>query len=289
MPLPSDTRLGLLAAIAAPVAWSFGGPVMRLVEAGPWEQVFWRALGGAAATAILLLAHDRRGALHAWRAAGPAMATSSALIGATFVIHVLAINATTVANVLVLQTINPLIMPLLAWAMLGERAGFWTLAAIALASVGLGTILVDSFGGGRPAGDLLALAAAACGALNIIVVRRARGTPMTGTIVAGGLVAMAVAAMFGAPLATRVGDAALLALLGIVQMTLGLWCFLFALRRLPAAPVALLTLIEPVLGPLLVWLAVGERPANATLIGGAAILAALALNVVGTLRRPADS
>ncbi len=112
---------------------------------------------------------------------------------------------------------------------------------------------------------------------------------MTGTIVVGGLLAMAVAAAVATPLATRPVDALALAALGIVQMTLGLWCFLYALRRLPAAPVALLTLIEPVLGPILVWLAVGERPATATLIGGAVNLAALALNVAGTLRRSHDS
>ena len=48
---------------------------------------------------------------------------------------------------------------------------------------------------------------------------------------------------------------------------------------------ALLGLLEVVLGPLWAWLGAGETPASATLAGGAVVLAALVLNELGSLQR----
>jgi drug/metabolite transporter (DMT)-like permease len=44
--------------------------------------------------------------------------------------------------------------------------------------------------------------------------------------------------------------------------------------------VALITLLEIVLGPLWVWTALGERPSATTLAGGVIVLAAVAIQVV---------
>ena len=52
-------------------------------------------------------------------------------------------------------------------------------------------------------------------------------------------------------------------------------------RRMPtlsAPEMALLAMIEVLLGPLWVWLGAGETPAAATLAGGALVIAALLLN-----------
>jgi drug/metabolite transporter (DMT)-like permease len=48
-------------------------------------------------------------------------------------------------------------------------------------------------------------------------------------------------------------------------------------RLIPAGEVALITLLEIVLGPLWVWVFLGERPPTATLLGGAIVLGAVLL------------
>jgi drug/metabolite transporter (DMT)-like permease len=75
----------------------------------------------------------------------------------------------------------------------------------------------------------------------------------------------------------------LLAVLGCVQ--LGLPCMLMvrASWHLSAPEIALLALLEVVLGPLWAWLGAGEAPALATLAGGALVLAALLLNELAAL------
>jgi len=76
-----------------------------------------------------------------------------------------------------------------------------------------------------------------------------------------------------------------LILLGGVQMSFGLTCFILALRYLPAAEVTLIALLEPILGPIWVWLLIGEQPAASTIIGGTIVLGALVAHVTLAARR----
>ena len=56
---------------------------------------------------------------------------------------------------------------------------------------------------------------------------------------------------------------------------------LIASRSLQAPEIALLALLEVVLGPLWAWLGAGEVPARATLVGGGIVLAAMIFNELG--------
>jgi drug/metabolite transporter (DMT)-like permease len=67
-------------------------------------------------------------------------------------------------------------------------------------------------------------------------------------------------------------------------MTLGLTFFYSALKRLPAVQVMLMTLLEPILAPIWVWIAVDEIPSSGTILGGAILLAALAFNALADSR-----
>ena len=49
-------------------------------------------------------------------------------------------------------------------------------------------------------------------------------------------------------------------------------------RYLAAGEVGLLALLETTLGPIWVWLGIGERPTDLALIGGVIVIAALLIN-----------
>ena len=57
-------------------------------------------------------------------------------------------------------------------------------------------------------------------------------------------------------------------------------------RLINAAEVALITLLEVVLGPLWVWIAFSETPDTATLVGGLVVLVAVIVQVSGEVRMP---
>ena len=82
-------------------------------------------------------------------------------------------------------------------------------------------------------------------------------------------------------------DLVLLVLLGVGQMGLGLVLLTVGARLILAAEIAMITLLEVVLGPFWAWVTVSETPALMTLIGGVVVVAAVLLQT--TVRRRAAS
>jgi drug/metabolite transporter (DMT)-like permease len=79
-------------------------------------------------------------------------------------------------------------------------------------------------------------------------------------------------------------DIALLAFLGFFQLGLPCMLLVVASRTLLAPEIALLGLLEVVLGPLWAWLGAGEVPAESTLLGGLLVLGALVGNELSMMR-----
>ena len=73
--------------------------------------------------------------------------------------------------------------------------------------------------------------------------------------------------------------------LGVFQVGLGLTIFTIGSKVVPAAELALLSMTEVVLGPLWVWIFLGETASLLTLTGGAVLMLAIAGNAVSGLRR----
>jgi drug/metabolite transporter (DMT)-like permease len=76
-------------------------------------------------------------------------------------------------------------------------------------------------------------------------------------------------------------DWGLFFVLGTFQVGAGLTLLTIAARLLPAAEVAVLSLLEIVLGPIWVWLAYAERPNTATFVGGLVVAAAVVVQATG--------
>jgi drug/metabolite transporter (DMT)-like permease len=66
--------------------------------------------------------------------------------------------------------------------------------------------------------------------------------------------------------------------MGLIIVPIGLGLFLSGARYAPAAEVALLALVETVLGPIWVWIGIGETPDQLALIGGSIVVLSIALN-----------
>lgn len=281
---PSTRLVGLLCALAAPLCWSIGGLVFRTVEAGPWEAIVWRSLAHLVLFPVVLLLRSGSGAFVDLTRARLTVLVVALCIAATFILHVQAMMSTTVANVLVTQSISPLLVAVLAWVVLGERvdARGWT--TIAIAFIGLAVVIGSSIDGGNFVGNAFALGVASCSACMVILIRRARALNLQPVSIVGAGIAVVVALPLASPFNIATRDILLLLGLGVAQMTLGLSFFLHALRVLPAAQVTLIALLEPVLGPLWVWLFVGEEPSLSTLLGGGIVIAALSVNTAIALR-----
>ena len=65
--------------------------------------------------------------------------------------------------------------------------------------------------------------------------------------------------------------------LGIFQIGFGFLLFTAGARHLLAVELTLLSLTEIIVGPILVWIGIGEIPTKATMIGGSIIISAIIL------------
>jgi len=86
------------------------------------------------------------------------------------------------------------------------------------------------------------------------------------------------------PLRASGHDLALLALLGVVQLSIPCLLVVWLTRVLPGPEIALLALLEVIFGVTWAWLGAGEAPGRPALIGGTLVLAALVGNELLALR-----
>jgi drug/metabolite transporter (DMT)-like permease len=123
-------------------------------------------------------------------------------------------------------------------------------------------------------------------AANVILLRRiGAAADMVPTVFLGGLFALSVALPLGWPLTASWPDVGVLAVMGIGQLGLGCLFFTLAVPHLSAAEIGLLSLLETTLGPVWVWLGIGERPSAPALFGGAMVIISLVVNEIAGMQR----
>jgi len=274
--------------IAAPVLWSSAGVVTRHIQrAEPFEQVFWRSLFAFLFVFAALLFQGK----HPWtsvRAAGVPGLVSGLMWAIMFTAFLFALSLTTTANALVVMSVSPLLTALFASFFLKDPVPLRTWVAAGVAAVGIAWMFGSSLEShflGMAVAFLIPVAAA----INVVVLRAsAAKLDLIPAVMLGGALSCLLALPFALPFSATPRDIALLAFLGVTQLGLPCMLLVLASRALLAPEIALLGLLEVVLGPLWVWLGAGEEPAAATLTGGAVVLAALAGNELAALRRRLD-
>jgi drug/metabolite transporter (DMT)-like permease len=199
---------------------------------------------------------------------------------------ILSLAHTTVANTLILMSIGPYAAGLLGWVFLGERVAARTWLTMAVALAGTVTMVASSYGRGAVIGDVLAIVTAVSFAVAIVLIRRHPDIGMAPAAALATTLTALVALPLADPFGTSLRDIGLLALFGVGQFGCGFLLFMGGARLIPAAETSLIGMLEVVLGPLWVWLVLGERPGPESLVGGALILTALAANALVDLVRP---
>jgi drug/metabolite transporter (DMT)-like permease len=274
----SDQRRGRVFVALAAIAWSTAGVLQRELTASTATQLAGRAFFALIGVLIYVAATERRSVLQAFRATGRGGLAVAVLMAMSTGSFIVALNHASVANVLFMLAIAPVLAAALG-TLIGERVAPLTWLAMAIA---LGGVALMVGGPGRPSGlgAFLSLLCALSFALVLVITRWRRDVSMAPATALSQLLVLVCAAPFADPGEVGAKDLALLVGLGAGQIGLGLIFLTIGARLIPAAEVALITLLEIVLGPIWVWLVQGERPSAATLAGGAIVLGAVVFQAV---------
>jgi drug/metabolite transporter (DMT)-like permease len=269
-------RRGQIYVALAAVAWSTAGVLQRQLTLDTSTQVFGRAAFAGAALLGYVAIAERGQVLRGFKSvggAGIAVALCVAIASGSFIG---ALNHASVARVLFILAVAPVLAALLAWATLGEPISRRTALAMVLALSGV-AVMLGAPGEASLTGDGLAFVAALAFSAMIVITRWRHEVSMAPATCLSQAILVAAFLPFATPGEISGDDLAWLAALGIGQIGLGFALLTVGARLIPAAQVGLITLLEVVLGPVWVWLALDERPGTLTLVGGTIVIAAIVL------------
>ena len=270
--------IGLL--VVCGLLWSTGGLLIKFVD---WHPLAIWSTRSAIAAAVLWLVRrpSLRGISRAEWGAAVALAATTGLF-------IVSNKLTTAANAILIQYSAPVWIALLGAWFLGERATRLDWVTIFLVLGGITLFFLEQITLDHVAGNLVALGAGVAFAFSAMTLRRAA---LSSTVAApvdplramflGNLLGAVIGAPFvlmHAPPDTH-GWLALLGL-GIVQQAAAYLCYAWAIRHATALEAMLIPVIEPILSPLWVALAFGERPGSWALVGGAIVVGAVVMRGV---------
>jgi drug/metabolite transporter (DMT)-like permease len=247
--------------------WSLGGVLIKSVE---WNPLAIAGMRSAIAVPVILACTPRLRMTFSAVQIGGAIAYS-----ATVILFVLATRLTTAANAIFLQYTAPIYVAVLGHWYLGERALRMDWAIIGAALAGIGLFFIDQLTLTGMWGNIIALASGLAFAVMVILLRKEKSGSPVASVLLGNILTALITSPFMFRSSPSIQSWKVLALLGTVQLGLSYVLYTIAIRRVTALEATLIPLLEPILNPLWVMLAIGERPGPWAMFGGAVVLGAV--------------
>lgn len=277
---------GVLVTLAGVMIFVPDALVMRLIGGDMLALAFWRGIlaGGIFLAANLVFARQTMPGKGEWfDRKGLLVIGLNAVGGITWCS---AMQYTSAANALLVLATAPFIAALLSWLTLRETIDRATALAIGLVFAGVLIIGSGSMGHGRLLGDAFALVNATAIAAYYVTLRTTGRRNMLPHLALGAILGGFLALPFAEFVPVDGGTAFLIFLSGAVILPGAAGLLMLGPRYLPAPEVSMITLLEVILGPLLVWAVIGENPGQMSLIGGALIVVTVALHTLRRISQP---
>jgi drug/metabolite transporter (DMT)-like permease len=182
----------------------------------------------------------------------------------------------------------PFIAAILGYLILGEKVRTITWFAVIIAMAGIAYMFSDQSIHFSLIGSLAALGSAIGFAIFSVALRWGKNDEMLPSVFLSGCFAIIITFFFciflKLSLALSIKDISISLSMGVFQVGGGLVLYTIGSKTLSAADLTLLSLAEVVLGPVWVWVFIGEIASKNTLIGGSILLLAITANAISGKR-----
>ncbi len=282
----SARRRGVLLVLIATVLWSMAGLFARLLaHLDVWTVMGWRALLGAVSIALVGLIEYLSGRLDNPFGFGPLSLVVALLAMIAISAYTASVMTTTIADVMVIYATLPFVAAAIGFLINGERVSPRTLAASGVALAGIVLMVASGLGSGRLIGQSLSMLMTLAFAGMIVLQRRQPKVSMIAVNALGAL-GSGIFGLANSPHET-IGayDFLILFAFGLTTIGLAFVIFMEGAKFIPSAEAGLISLLDVVLAPIWVFLAFGENPGAATILGGATVLGAAVWRMAPDLRR----
>ena len=278
--MPQSKAVVLLVITA--LLWSTGGFLVKSINLNPFAIAGARSLIAALVITMMI-----RKPLFTW---SPYQWGGAVTYAATVILYVVANKLTTAANVVLLMYTAPISVIAFAPWFLGEKSSVRDWLAVLFIMTGIVIFFLDRLSPAGFLGNILAvLSGISFGWMTLFLRKQKRGSPVE-SVLLGNLIAAAV----GMPFLFRseippVEEIGLLLALGVLQLGVSYLLYSRAIKHVEAFQAVLVTMLEPILNPVWVFLLHGERPSQWAIAGGILVLLTVALHGLASNRSSTPS
>ena len=251
--------------ISAAFLWSIGGLFIKLVDLSPIAITGTRSI----AAACVFLIYLKKVKWH-WNRYFIIGVFSYA---AMMLLYVFSIRLTTAANAIFLEFTAPIYVVILSYFLLNERITLFDLLSMIIIFFGMGLFFIDDLTFYGFWGNIMAAIAGVCLGIVTVIIRKEKKSAFQ-IVLFGNIVTSLVCIpfMFSGIQETVYLDWIMIFGLGIVQLGIPYILYTLALRHVRAIDAILVSMIEPILNPVWVYLFVGEKMGDWAFIGGSMVL-----------------
>ncbi len=277
----TDYAKGFVLTAIGTTLLSFDALFIRLINAESADILFWRGIMLSSFIAIYCKIKYPAHALFRtdWR-----YIRSTIFFAISSICFVMAINLTSVANALVIISVQPLFAALLSRVFLKEKSPMITWIAIFFCLIGISWVMFDSWQNPNIKGDLLALVCGLALSCKFVNDRSEKELPMVPSLIGGGFIMSIFALLTTESIMLQGSQWIWTTILCMIIVPLAFVLITLGPKRIPAAEVGMLMLLETVIGPLWVWIFLDLAPNSAALQGGALVVTTLVLHAVIRVR-----
>jgi len=275
---PPKSSLPYLMLVITALLWSTGGFLVKGIQ---WHPVAIAGMRSLIAAAVILIAIRKPELTWSLPQLGGAV-----FYAGTVILYVIANKLTTAANAVLLMYTAPIYVIIFGPWFLKEKASRRDWLAVGAVMVGIVVFFMDKLSPEGFLGNMLAVLSGVSFAwMTLFLRKQKRGSPVE-SVFLGNL----LAAVIGLPFFLReelpeINGILMLIALGTFQLGFSYVLYTKAIQKVRAFEAVLITMLEPVLNPVWVFLLLGEVPGNWALAGGTIVMATVVLHGLAASRK----
>jgi len=272
----TEHQIGLISVFIAALLWSSGGLFIKLIPFTPMQISFFRCSIAALTFAVIF----RKKVLEFNRL----MVLNSIFYAGVLIFYVVAMKTTTAANAIFLQSTAPIYV--LIFEPIINKTGIEksNIITIAVCFIGMILFFLGDLESGQLEGNFFGLLAGILFAAFFIGMKKNDKKYQQSSIFWGNVIVALICLPFIIELKDlSFGDLWKVSFLGVFQIAIAYAFFASGLKRVYAVEASIISMIEPVLNPVWVFLGYGEVPALTSIIGGIIIIIAIGGRIIASV------
>ena len=292
--MENKSFLGFVLVVISGVIWSFGAPLVRLLEDAEnyrLQYLLYRGITLASVILIYVAFREGKGFLNTFKRIDTWSLVGSLVMSFTFFGWIYALTTTTVAITLLMLALSPVLSAFFGYLILGEKLSRITFINMLIVIIGITIMVWDTEKSSTLLGVMYGFFVAMGFAVYTITIRKNPEIPKLLTPALAGLFCMlwAIILIIVSGVSFEIPSANIgISMIHGLVVGIGLILYGLGAKYLPSGELVMLSLLEVVLGIFWAWLpafGIHEVPSTNTLIGGFAIIMAIVLQGINTRKK----